>query len=256
MAARAIWKGVIDLGDLQVPVKFYSAVEDRNVHFHLLHDQDHVRLKQQMVNPVSERPVPRDQTRKGLEIERDRFVIFNEDELEQLTPEASRTIEIRQFVDPALINHQWYVRPYWLGPDEKPEEYFALAKALLEEQQEGVAVWTMRKKRYLGALRAEGGYLCMITLRNAAEVISVEQLDAPQGRQLQPRERAMADQLVAALQDEFDPQQYQDEYRQRVMQLIEAKRRGEPYEPEPDEETPESDDLAASLQASLKSLKR
>lgn len=254
MAARAIWKGVIHVDDLRVPVKFYSAVEDRNIHFHLLHDQDHARLKQQMVNSVTERPVPREETRRGLEVERGRFVMFDDEELEQLTPEASRAIQIQQFVDPSLINHQWYVRPYWLGPDDSDQEYFALAEALEKQQQEAVAVWVMRNKRYQGALRCEGGYLCMITLRHAAEVISIEQLDPPQGRPLEERERKMAEQLVAALKDDFDPDHYHDQYRQRVMQLIDSKRKGERFEPEVDEEAPESDDLTASLQASLKSL--
>lgn len=255
MAARAIWKGIIELDDLRVPVKFYSAVEDRNIHFRLLHDQDNVRLKQEMVNPVNDRPVPREETRKGIEVERGRYVMFDDKELEQLTPKASRAIEIRQFVNPSLINHQWYVRPYWLGPDDSEEAYFAFAEALAKQQQEAVAAWVMRKKRYQGALRSEGGYLCMITLRHAAEVISVEQLEPPQGRKLDQRERKMAEQLVAALKDDFDPERYHDEYRQRVIQLIDSKRKGERYEPEEDEETPESDDLAASLKASLKSLK-
>ena len=255
MAARAIWKGVIHLADLRVPVKFYSAVEDRNVHFRLLHDQDEARLKQQMVNPITNKAVPRSETRKGLEVERGRFVMFEEDELEQLVPEASRTIEVHQFVDPAQINHQWYVRPYWLGPDDSEDEYFALAEALEKQQQEGVATWVMRKKHYQGALRSEQGYLCMITLRHAAEVISVEQLDPPQGRKLSEREREMAQQLVLGLQEEFHPERYHDEYRERVMQLIEAKRKGVPYEPEADEDTPDAGELTASLQASLASLK-
>ncbi|MBW3539361.1 MAG: Ku protein, partial [Planctomycetes bacterium] len=189
MAARAIWKGVITFDDVRLPVKLYSAVQDRNIHFHLLHDQDMVRVRQRMVNPETDETVSPTDAQRGYEVERGVFVVLHKDELEKLVPEDSRDIEITRFVDPSEINHQWYVRPYYLGPDgDDDADYFALAQALSRQQKEGVARWVMRKKAYVGALRAEGDYLMLIALRHAGEIISASELEPPAGRKLDAKE--------------------------------------------------------------------
>lgn len=254
MAARAIYKAVLLFGDVRLPVKFYAALVDRNIHFNLLHDQDEVRLKQQMIHPETGEAVPYEEIRRGFEIEPGMLVLLGDEELESLDPEPTRDVEVSRFVDPAKINHQWYDRPYYLGPDGDEESYFALAEALAQQEVEGVARWVMRKKEYVGALRAVGGYLMLITLRYADEVIPVDALEPPEGRPLEKKERAMAEQLVAALADEFDPSDYRDEYRHRVSQLIEVKRRGGTIELEEFEEQPEPESLEKALQESLDAL--
>lgn len=251
MAARAIWKAIICWADFQLPVKLYSAVEDKTIHFHLLHDQDLTRLKQRMVNPGTDETVAYSETAKGYEIERNVFVLFDPDELEPLEPTPSREIEVRAFVDPGQINHQWYDRPYWLGPDGDTDEYFSLAEALNNRGVEGVVRWTMRKKRYVGALRCERGYLALITLRHAEEIISADDLKPPSGRQLDKQERDLAGQLIRALEGNFDPADYRDQYRERLMNLIETKRKGGTVEVEEYEEAPRQTSLAESLRASL-----
>ena len=130
MAARAMWKGVIAAGEQRVPVKLYSAVEDRNIHFRLLHDKDRMPLRQQMINPVTERRVPYEDVHKGYEIERGRYVMFAREELDALEPPPARDIEVLNFVAPEAISHLWYLRPYWLGPDGSEARYFALVEAL------------------------------------------------------------------------------------------------------------------------------
>ena len=256
MAARAIWKGEIVFGDFRLPVKLYSAVEDKSIRFHLLHDQDMVRLKQRMINPDTGRTVLSEHTQRGLEIERDVLVLVEEDELAALEPEPSLDIDILHFLDSAAIGHQWYSRPYWLGPDGDQESYFALAKALNDQEVAGVARWVMRKKQYVGALRAEDGYLALITLRHAEEQLDREELDAPTGRQLDKQERNLAGKLIAALEAEFDPADYHDEYRQRVRELIATNREGGTVEVEEYEEAaPPPKSLAESLRASLKAAK-
>jgi DNA end-binding protein Ku len=227
MTARAIWKAVIRVGDLEAPVKLLSAVVDRGVRFHLVHDQDMVRLQQRLINPQTSEEVAYDDARRGFQIERGLFVMLDDEELESLQPEASRDIRVTHFVDAQQLDHQWYVRPYWLAPDGDEESYFALAQELNSSQRVGIARWVMRKKSYVGALQAEGGYLMLITLHSAAEVISAEDLDAPQGRKLSEPERKLAGQLIDALADDFQPDDYRDEYRERVDELIETKRRGE-----------------------------
>lgn len=227
MAARAIWKGVITFDGTELPVKLYSAAQDQAVHFHLLHDQDMVRLRQRMINAATGKEVDPKTAQKGVEVEPGRYIIITDEELEALKPEPSRQITIERFVEPNLINHQWYDRPYYLGPDDRDGDYFAFAEALEKEGVEGVARWTMRNKEYVGALRHEHGYLMMNTLRYANEVIPPAAIDVPSGRKLEAKEVKLAEQLVGALEDEFHIADFHDEYRQRVMELIERKARGE-----------------------------
>ena len=257
MAARAIWKGSIHMGALSVPVKLYSAVTDHTVHFRLLHKTDKQPVKQQLVSSDSGEPVDYQEVRKAYPITRGRLVVLENDELEKLEPEDSRDIEITRFVDPSDVDPRWYERAYYLGPDGNAKAYFALAAALERKKKEGIARWTMRDREYVGALRAEDGYLMLITLRHAEEVIDADALKPPGGRPLQKRELDMARQLISSLQGEFDPSQFRDEYRARVMEMIEAKAEGgkpklKVFRPKKQRE----DQLADALEASLAGAKR
>ena len=123
MAGRAIWKGVLKIGTNKVPVKLYSAVQDRSVHFHILDTSTKEPIKQRMLDPENDQEVPKEEIQRGLELKPGTFVVIDEDELIKLKPKASRDIEIRRFVPPARINHQWYERPYYLGPDGDESAY-------------------------------------------------------------------------------------------------------------------------------------
>lgn len=225
MAARAIWKGELKLGKTKLPVKLYSAVEDKNVRFHIL-DNSKKRVKQHMISPETGDEVPNEEIRKGYEIEPGRFVVLSEKDLETLVPEPSREIEISEFVPVEEIPQQYYERPYYLAPDSDADNYFALAEALQKEQREGIAHWVMRNKAYTGALSALDGYLVLSTLRNADEVVSADELPEPAGRPPTKKEIEMAKHLVSLLEGEFDPRDYKDEYRERVMEFIENKAKG------------------------------
>lgn len=224
--ARAIWKGIVRIGKVALPVKLYSAVQDRSVHFRLLHARDREPVRQQLVSSATGKPVDRDEVRKAYPVGSGRLVVLEEKDLDELQPEESRDIVIRRFVDPEEIDHRWYERAYYLGPDGDEETYFTAVEALGRRKKEGVARWVMRKKEYVGSLREEEGYLMLIVLRHAEEVVSAENLEAPGGRSLDKREIAMAEQLLEALEGRFEPQQFADEYRNRVMELVETKARG------------------------------
>src|SRR6185503_13245826 len=226
MAARAIWKGELQIGSSKVPVKLYSGVTDRTVHFHILDDKHLARVKQHMVSPDTGEEVTTEEIQKGYEIEPGKFVLLEDKELEALEPKPSREIEIAEFVPTEAVSQQWYERPYYLAPDGDEKAYFALAEALNKTEREGIAHWVMRNKAYVGALRAEGEYLMLVTLRNAEEVISASDLPKPAGRAPTQKELSMAKQLVELLEDEFNPSDYKDEYRQRVMKFIEHKAKG------------------------------
>src|SRR5688572_22144406 len=226
MAARAIWKGELKIGSAKIPVKLFSAVMDKGVHFHILEDKHLTRVKQHMINPETEEEVPTKEVQKGYEIEPGKFVLLKDEELEALEPKPSREIEIGEFVPPDAISQQWYERPYYLAPDGDVKAYFALAEALNNREREGIARWVMRKKAYVGALGAQGDYLMLFTLRNAEEVISARDLPKPAGRAPTAKELAMARQLVSLLEGEFKAGDYKNAYRERVMEFIERKAKG------------------------------
>lgn len=226
MIARAIWKGELKLDSTRVPVKLYSAVKDQTVRFHILDQKSKTRVKQHMVEPGSGKEVATEEIQKGFEVEPGTFVILEREELEKLEPEESREIELTQFVPPEEIPPEYYDRPYYLGPDGDQAAYFALAAALKNKEKEGVARWVMRKKPYVGALRAEDDHLLLFTLRNAEEVLSAKDLPHPGGRAPDKKELTMAKQLVEMLKGEFDPKEYQDHYRERVMEFVAKKAKG------------------------------
>jgi DNA end-binding protein Ku len=225
MTARAIWKGELKLDSTKVPVKLYSAVKDQAVRFHILDQKSKTRVKQHMVESGG-KEVTSEEVRKGFEVETGSFVILEKDELEKLMPEESREIRITQFVPPEEIPPEYYDRPYYLGPDGDETAYFGLAEALKNQEKEGVARWVMRKQTYVGALRAEDDHLLLFTLRHAEEVLSARDLPHPAGRAPDKKELTMAKQLVEMLKGEFDPKDYKDEYRERVMEFVAKKAKG------------------------------
>lgn len=256
MAARAIWKAVLNAGPATVPVKMYSAVEDRAVHFNLLDAASETRVKQHMVNPETGKEVAKEEIRKGYEVDRGRFVILDPEDLQSVEPEPSRDITIVSFVPPEKITHQWYERPYYLGPDGDDQAYFALAEALEKQNREGFAKWVMRKKHYTGALRAADGYLMLITLRRADEVLSARDLPRPGGRAPDAREIKMAEQLIEVLADDFRPEDFRDEYRDRVLHYIEQKAKGQKPRLVSITEKKPAASLTDVLEASLKAAKQ
>ena len=294
--ARAMWKGVLRFGSVAVPVKLYAAVQERSVRFHLLHDQDHERVRQRMANPMTDETVPPEQVRRGFEVEEGVYVVLEDEDLATLEPAESRDIVIYEFLPAAAVSPAFYERAYFLGPDDgAAADYAACVTALLKSGRIGFARWVMRKKEYMGVLRAEagrgaknaadqgadsnaaaadsnaadqgtdsaerraaggatGGYLMLVTLRHLEEVVPISALPTPEGRALDEKELAMAEQLVCALEGPFEPEQYHDEYRARVMELIESKAAGKKVKltkPAPKQPPPESltDVLAASLKA-------
>jgi DNA end-binding protein Ku len=254
MAARAIWKGSIDLGRAELPVKLYTGVEDRTVHFHLLEKRTHARVKQHMVNPSTSKEVRNDEIRKGYEIEPDTFVLVEEGDLKKIEPQPSTTIELTSFLPDGHIGHQYYDRPYYLRSGWRYENVLALAEALARKEREGLAHCTMRKKEYVGALRSSGGYLLLITLRHSEEVLTAREIGSPPGKAPDPREVKIAEQLVAVLEGEFRAEDYSDEYRNRVLKHIDAKAKGRKPKlealPKP---SPEPKSLMDAPAASLKS---
>ena len=144
MTARAIWKGVLKVGSSRIPVKFYSAVQERKVRFHVLQTRTKSRIKQQMVSAERHEEVAREEIRKGYEVEPGTFVVLEEEELQKLKPKESREITTTRFVSPSQLGHEWYERPYYLSPDGEESKYFAVVEALQKRDVRGITRWSMR----------------------------------------------------------------------------------------------------------------
>lgn len=251
MSARALWRGVVRFAGAEVPVKLYAAVEDRDVHFRLLHEPDEVPVTRELVHPETGEVVPFADAKRGYVTAEGDLVILEPDELDALAPEPSRVIDVVRFTPRGAIDPRWYVRPYYLGPDGEQEAFAALAAALERREREGLARWTMRRRGYLGALRMHRGHLMLITLRSDPAVLADAALAAPADADLDPRELDLARRILETLAAPFEPEAYADTYRQRVLDLIAAKARGEPVRLAPPPERPRFEDLGQALRASL-----
>lgn len=256
MALRAMWKGVIHFGEIRVPVKLYGAIEDRAVHFRLLHRHDLQPVHQFYVNPETDEVVPYEATSRAYITESGERVLLNRAELDAVVPEPSRDIEIVDFLPLDAIDHRWYDRPYYLGPDEDDKEFFALADALETLQVEGLARWVMRNKSYVGALQLYQGYPMLMSLHHAEEIIPVDALEPPKGPPLDQRELGLARQLIEMLEEDFQPQDYHDEFRNRVQELLAAKAQGKHIRKRVPKRRVPGEDISHALEASIQQMRQ
>jgi DNA end-binding protein Ku len=257
--ARAIWSGAISFGLVNIPVKLFSAVSRKTVRFHQIDAESGARVRQKRVGGDGEE-VPYEQIVKGYEIGPDRYVTITPEELESLEPQKTRTIDIEDFVDLEDIDPMYYDHPYYLAPDTgAAKAYRLLVDAMEDSGKVAIARVVLRSKEHLVAIRPRDGVLAMETMLFADEVVAPESLDelSTDGElQTTDRELAMARQLIESLSSQFEPEKYRDEYRERVLDLIERKAQGETVVIEaPAEEPQKVPDLMAALEASIAAAK-
>lgn len=245
-----MWKGTLQIGSHQLGVKLYAALQDRDVHFKLLDRKRRAPVSQRMVDPESAEPVEYATIQKGY-FSDGSYVMLSKDELASLAPKASRAIEVETVVGDDKLGPEWFVRPYYLGPDGNVDRYAALARALFEEKREGIARWVMRGIEYTGVLRSDGQHLMLITLRHKDEVVSAADLPELKGRAHSEREEKLAEQLILAYEAEFDPSEFKNEHRDRVLSLIEAKAAGKRPRLPTVQKKKAAPDLAEALKKSL-----
>jgi DNA end-binding protein Ku len=257
---RSIWSGAISFGLVNVPVKLFTATSPKTVRFHQLNEKTGVRIQQKRVDPSTGEEVPFDQIVKGYELTRDRYVLISPDELESLAPEKTRTIDIEDFVELAEIDPIYFDHAYYLVPDKGASKaYGLLLEAMRETGKVAIARVVLRSKEQLVAIRAAENVLVMETMIFHDEVVSPDVLDElpeAEERNVTDRELKMARQLVDSLTSEFDPTRYRDEYREKVLDLIERKAAGEEIVLQPEAPAPAKvPDLMAALEASLAAVK-
>jgi DNA end-binding protein Ku len=251
--ARSIWNGTITFGLAAVPIKVHSATEDKGVHFHQVHAKDGARVKQVRICSKEGKEVPYKQVAKGYEIRVGEYVMLEQEEIDAAAGEHSKVIVLEEFVRAAEIDPVFYDRGYYLGAGKDGQDaYRLLHDALKRSDRAGIGRWVFHNREYLVAVRTLDRVLALHTMRFEAELIKGDSLDIPApSRKPNRREIGMAGKLVDSLHARFDPTSFHDTYRDRVLDLIKAKARGEepdlPEAPEPQEDH----DLMAALEASL-----
>jgi DNA end-binding protein Ku len=248
---RAIWTGSISFGLVNVPVRMYSAVEDRALHFNYVHEPDGSRIGYEKVCKQEDKPVPDSEIVKAFEYEKGEWVYMSDADFEAAAAENHRTIEIRQFVPFEEIDPIYFERTYYLGPEENGERVYALLLRAMEGSGlAGIAKWVMRDRQNLGCLRVREGAITLERMHFAGDIRSLEGI-APKETEVDERELEMASQLIEQFRDSFDPGEYRDTYRDALCEIIKAKRKGEEVHAEAVAEPEAPSDLMAALRASL-----
>lgn len=254
---RAIWSGSVSFGMVNIPVKLYSAVSRKSVRFNQIDARTGARIRYRKVSAADGEEVPDGEIVKGYELSPERYVLVAQEELDVLDPEASRTIDIDGFVDLAEIDPVFYDAPYHVAPAKTAEKPYALlVRAMQDQGKVAIARFVMRNKQYLAALRPKDGHLVLSTMVYADELVAATEIPEHDGAgevEVTDRELAMARQLVESLSEPFEPERFRDEYRERVLDLIDRKAAGEETvvaAPAAAEET-KVVDLMAALEASV-----
>jgi DNA end-binding protein Ku len=259
--ARAMWKGAIQFGLVTIPVKLYLATESNyQVRFNMLHEKDLSRIQMKTYCPVDDEVISRSETVKGYEYAPDQYVVITDEDLEKVPLKTVRTIEIEQFTRAERddTNTRFVKQAYYLEPDRIGRKAFYLLKSVLQDEGlTAICKVVIKDREALAALDPFADTMLLTTLHWPDEIRATSELDLPDEElDFKPAELAMAKQLVAAMTGDFEPENYRDEYRDALMQVIEAKVDGkEAVAPQPVEESGSLIDLMAALEASVKATK-
>ena len=253
--ARAMWKGAIEFGLVTIPVKLYLATESKGVTFHMLHDECHGRIQMKTYCPTDEVFIERGDTVRGYELASDQYVVVTDDDLAAVPLKTVRSIQIEQFVPVAEDSQttRFIKQAYYLEPEPVARRaFFLLKKVLAEKGLRAIVKIVMKDREQLASLDPYASTMLLSTLHWPDEIRSVGDLTLPESEvEIKPAERAMAEQLIAAMTGEFDPAAYRDEYREALLQIIEAKAAGAEIAEPAAAPAAQLTDLMAALEASV-----
>lgn len=250
---HTVWKGSISFGLVNIPVRLFTATEEKSVRFRQLHDECHTPIRYSRTCPSCERELDKDEIVKGYELEKGRFVVVSDEELNAIKPESQKTIDIVDFVELANIDPVYFNKTYYLSPQETGERaYSLLRQAMFDTNKIGIAQFTLRSKQSLAAVRVFDEALVLETIFYPDEVRAVGEVPGlPKQATLPEKELTMAQELIAQLATPFEPDKYEDEYRRSVLDLIQQKATGKEVKEAPAEKPHKVVDLMEALQASL-----
>lgn len=259
-AASGIWSGTVSFSLVAIPVRLVKAVEPGRISFRLLHDKDYSPLERKMICPEDGSMVPPEEIVRGFEIEPGRHITVTAEELESVSPERSRTIEIAEFVDAAEVDPVYYDHPYYLVPLKGGEKaYVLLAEAMKRTGKAGVAKFVLDEREYLVLVRNRSGVLGLSTLHYSDEILSEVRTADGNGR-ITDEEKDAIIRGVAEMSGSFAPEKYSDERRERLLDVLRKKiaKKREVEAPETDEEKASESmtDLMEALQESMRKMKK
>jgi DNA end-binding protein Ku len=236
--ARPLWKGAITFGLVSIPIEVHTAVRDRQLHFHLLTPKDRSRVKYARISEKTGKPVEWNDLVKGYEYAKGRYIVLTPKDFEAAALEKTRTIDILDFVNAEDIDDRFFDQPYYVTPGAGGEHaYVLLRETIREAGRIGVAKFVLRERQHLAALEVIEQAPVRSTLRFADELVAVSEYDFPSSKGMRPVELKTARMLVDELAAEWDPEKYTDDYRNNLMRIIEAKKKGKEAElEEPAEE--------------------
>ena len=254
--ARAIWSGAIGFGMVSIPVKLFGATESKDISFNLLHATCGTRLKQLRWCPTHEQEVPWSETVRGYEYTKDQYVTLTDEDFEKLPLPSKQTIDLTAFVKEDEIDPVYYERSYHLAPDQRGEKAYALLIRTLEKKGlTAIATITIRKKEQLCALRPKDGALMLETLYFPDEIRARPEMDLGSVK-ITDRELDMAFTLIDLLRKPFDPEEYKDQYREALTEVIDAKLEGREVVESPAPKESKVIDLADALRKSVEAAKK
>lgn len=253
---HTVWKGAISFGLVHIPVKMFSATEDKDISLRYIHKECGSPLTYVRSCPVCEKEVAWENIVKGYEYEKGRFVLLEKEELEQLADEANKEISILDFVDLEEIDPIYFQKTYYLSPAETgANAYNLLLEAMKQTGKIGIAKVSIRSKGSLAAIRMIDNCLAMETIFFPDEIRATNQVpNLPAKVEVKDKELQMAKMLIEQLSTPFEPQKYQDDYRNRLLEFISKKAAGEEIRTAPEKPRANVIDLMAALQASLEAV--
>ena len=250
--ATPVWKGHVTFGLITIPVRLYAAARSERVSFNQLHKQCHTRLKQPLFCPTCNRNVERSEVEKGFEHEKDQYVLFGEDELEKIAPPSASAMEILEFVNLAEIDPLYYDASYLVVPEEAGRKaYRLLVKAMEDSGFAAIAKLYMHQREYTVILRPRADGLTLHTMFYPNEIREVSEYGQTDGTEVKAQELKLAQQLLGSLAGKFTPENYSDQYQQRVKDLIEAKLKGQTVTVAPQAKLAPVIDLMEALKKSI-----
>jgi len=253
--ARAVWTGALSFGLVSIPVSLYPATQDHEVRFHQFERGTTSRVRYRRVNQDTGAEVDYSDIVKGAELPDGEYVVLSDEELEEVAPRQTKSIEISDFVELDQIDPVYFQRSYFLGArdDNARKPYALLTSAIEQSGRAAVASFVLRNKEYLAVIRPYRGALILETMYFADEVRQPDQVldNQPDRRSLRKQDLDMAAKLIESMSADWDPKRYHDEYTERVNELVTAKSRDEKFETPEEEPSADVIDLTAALQASI-----
>jgi DNA end-binding protein Ku len=223
---RSLWSGSITFGLVNAPVRIYSAVQEHKLHFNLLHRKDDSPIGYEKICKKEDKAVPDDEIVKAFEYKKGKYVYVEDEDFEAAHVEGYKTIDITDFVPYEDIDPIYFAKTYYVGPAEGAERvYSLLVRAMEESGLAAVAKFVMRDRQHLGVLRVREGTITLEQLYFADEIRPVDEI-RPSKRQVDKRELEMASRLIDSFAGKWQPEKYEDTYRDELMAVIEAKRKG------------------------------